>query len=98
MDEMFRAATMVAALLIHLGILNCSSKLYHEFLHYSLESIRVVTLQVIAIISIFFFQLCQMYSGFLRRRLVTLKLPQGKEAGRPRFGWTIGSLEPRVPR
>ena len=57
MDEMFRAATMIAVLLIHLGVLNHSSKLYHEFLHYSLESIRVITLWVIAVVSIFFFQL-----------------------------------------
>ena len=80
-DEMFRAAAMVAVLLIHLGILNCSSKSYHEFLHYSLESIRVITLLGFAIISIFFFQLCQTYSRFPGRRLVALKFPQGKEAG-----------------
>ena len=86
---------MVAVFLIHLGILNHSSELYHEFLHYSLESIQVITLWVIAVISIFFLQLCQMYSGFLGRRLVTLKFPQGKEAGSPRFGQTIGNLEPQ---
>ena len=89
---------MVAVFLICLGILNWSSKLYHEFLHYSLKSIRVITLQVIAIVSIFFLQLCQTYGRFLGRRLVTLKFPQGKEAGSPRFGWTIGGLEPRTLR
>ena len=43
MDDMFRAVTMVTAFLINLSILNHSSKSYHEFLCYSLKSIRVIT-------------------------------------------------------
>ena len=89
---------MVAAFLIHLSILKCSSESYHEFLHYSIKSIRVITIWVIAIISIFFFQLCQMYSRFLGRRLITLKFPLGKEAGSPRFRQAVSSWEPRTLR
>ena len=57
-DKVFRAAVMVAVLLIHLGILHCSSQPDHEFFHHSLDSIWVITLWIFTIISIFFLQLC----------------------------------------
>ena len=100
MDEMFRAAYNGSSISYPFGpSLTCSSKLYQEFLHYSLESIKVITLYVIAVISILFLQLCQMYGGLLGRRLVTPKFPQGKESRLVLgYGQTISSLEPRTPR
>ena len=79
MDEMFRATAMVAALLICLGVLNHSSELYHEFFHYSLESIRVITIWALTIISIFFFQLCHTYSRFLKGGWLPLSFLRGKK-------------------
>ena len=68
---------------IHLSILYCSSQPDHEFFHHSLDSIRVVIFQILTTISVFFFQLHQMYGRFLREWLTTLQFPQGKEASGP---------------
>ena len=94
-DKVFRAAAMIAALFIHLGILYCSSQPNHEFFCYSLDSIRVITFWILPVISTFFFQLHQtVYSGFLGEWLATLQFPQGKEASGPRFGGAVCCLGP----
>ena len=98
MDKVFRAAAMIAAPFIRLSILYCSSQLDHEFFCYSLDSIRVITFQILPVVGVFFFQLCQMYGGFLGEWLTTLQFPQGKEASGPRFGWTICCLGPGASR
>ena len=97
MDKVFRAAAMIAVPFIHLSILYCSSQPDHEFFCHSLDSIWVITFQILPIIGIFFFQLCQAYSGFLREWLTTLQFPQGKEASGPRFGWTTQLNPPSLP-
>ena len=98
MDKVFGAAAMIAVPFIRLSILYCSIQPDHEFFHHSLDSIRVVTFQILPIIGIFFFQLHQAYGGFLREWLTTLQFPQGKEASGPRFGWTICRLGPGASR
>ena len=89
---------MIAVPFICLSILYYSSQPDHELFHHSLNSIRAVTLRIPTIISVFFFQLYQMYGGFLREWLTTLQFPQGKEASGPGFGWTICCLGPGTSR
>ena len=94
MDKMLRAAAMVAVLLICLSILHCSSQLDHELLCYSLNSVWVVALWILTIISIFFLQLCQLYGRLLWEWLTTFQFSQGKETSGPWFGETICWLTP----
>ena len=98
MDKVFGAAAMIAVPFICLSVLYCSSQLDHEFFCHSLDSIGVITFWILTIISVFFFQLCQAYNGFLREWLTTLQLPQGKEASGHGFGWTICCLGPGALR
>ena len=97
-DKVFRAAAIIAVPFIHLSILYCSIQPDHEFFRHSLDSIRVITFQILTIVGIFFFHLHQMYSRFLREWLTTFQFPQGKEASGPRFGWTICCLGPGTSR
>ena len=91
---MFWAATMVAALLICLGILNGPCQAYHELFCNSFDSTGIITLLVFIISSILFFQMCRMHSRLYRDGLVALEFSQGEETGSPWFGRSIGCLNP----
>ena len=91
-DEMFWAATVVAAFLIHLGILYSPCQMYHELFCNSFDSARIITLLAFIISSVLFFQMCQTHSRLLQDGLVALEFPQGEETGSPWFGRIIGHL------
>ena len=86
MDEMFRAAAMVMAFLIGLGIFQCPCQSDHKLLSHPLDSTRIITLWVFGIAYILFLQMCQVDSKLFWKWLVTLKFPQGEEASSPWFG------------
>ena len=104
MDEMFWAATMVAALLICLGILYSPCQAYHKPFHNSFDSARIITLLVFIATGVLFFQMHQMHSGlffgmgwlplsFLRgKKLVALGLGGVSVAWGPRATtWSLPS-------
>ena len=92
MDEMFRAATMVAAFLVCLGILHCPCQLDHGLLGHPLNSTGTITLWVFAIASILFLQMCQVHSRLFLEWLITLEFPQGEETSSPWLWEIISSL------
>ena len=94
MDEMFQAATMVAAFLICLGILYSPCQAYHKLFHNSLDSAGIVTLLVFIVTSILFFQMHQTHSRLFWDGLVALEFLQGEETGSPWFGRSIVCLSP----
>ena len=54
-DEMFQAATVVAAFLICLGIFDSPCQMDHELLGHTLDSARIITLWILIITIILFF-------------------------------------------
>ena len=55
MDKMFCATTMVAVLLVLLGLFHCSGKAYYKFLHHAVDSIRIFALGTHLLIGTLFF-------------------------------------------
>ena len=53
--EMFRAATVVTAFLICLGVFHCPCQSDHELLCHPLNSTRIITLWILTVVSILFF-------------------------------------------
>ena len=104
MDEMFRAAAMVTAFLICLGIFHCPCQSDHELLSHHLNSTGIITLWVFTITHILFLQMCQVDCRLFRKWLVTLKFPQGKKLvvlglrGHQQFGfWSFGATLSNLP-
>ena len=83
---MFRAAAMVTAFLICLGIFHHPCQLDHKLLGHPLDSTRIITIWVFAIIHILLFQMCQEDCRLFWKWLVTIKFSQGEEASSPWFG------------
>ena len=83
---MIRAAAMVTAFLICLGIFHCPCQLHHELLSHPLDSTGIITLWVFTITHLLFLQMCQVDHRLSRKWLVAFKYPQGEEASNPWFG------------
>ena len=93
MDEMFQAATLVAALLVLFGHLSPALPIWTMKLFcHPLNSTRIITLWIFTIISILFLQMCiKQTVDFLESGWSTLKFPQGEEASSSWFGWNMSA-------
>ena len=96
-DEMFQAATMIAALLLHLGILYSPCQAHHKLFHNSFNSARIIALFFFIATGVLFLQMHQMHSWHFQDGLVALEFPQGEETGSPWFWRIIGCLSPWAP-
>ena len=96
-DEMFRAATMIAVFLLHLGILYNPWQVHHKLFGNSINSTWIFTLFVIIAPGILFLQMCQMHSWHFHDGLVALEFPHWEETGSPWFWRIIGCLSPQAP-
>ena len=104
MDEMFRAAAMVTAFLICLGIFHYPCQLDCKLLDYPLDSTRIITIWVFAITHILFFQMCQVDCRLFWKWLVTPKFSQEKKLvflglrGLQQLGfWSFRALQSNLP-
>ena len=84
-DEMFWAATMIAAFLLHLGILYSPCLVLHKLFGNSFDSARIMTLFIFIAPSILFLQMHQMHSWCFWGELIALGFLQEEETGSPWF-------------
>ena len=96
MDKMFQATTVIAVLLLCLGILYSPCQAHHKFLSNPINSIGIIAPFVLVSFGTFFLQVLQMCGWCLWGGLVALELPQGEEAGRAWLWSIISHLSPRT--
>ena len=94
MDEVFWAATVVAAPLIHLGIFDSPCQAYHELFYDSLDSSGIIILLVLIATGVLFFHMGQIQCGHLLGWLVAFEFPQREETGSPWIRRSISCLSP----
>ena len=92
MDEVLQTATMVTALLFHLGILQSPHKAHHKLLHNPIDTIGVFAFHFFVFLSTLLFQVCQVHGRCFKCWLCPLKLLQGEETSCPGFGSVISCL------
>ena len=97
MDKMFWATTVIAALLICLGILYSPYQVHHKFLSNPINSVRTITPFILVSFGIFFLQVCQMYGWCFCGVLVAFEFLQREEAGRLWLWDVISHLSPQTP-
>ena len=96
-DEIFWAATVVAAFLICLGVFHSPCQMNHELLCYPFNSAGIITLLILIIAGVLFFLMCQAHSRLFQEGLVTLSFLRGKKLvvlglGEPSVVWVLGQL------
>ena len=89
-------AAMIAALLLHLGILHCPLKVHHELFGNPVNTVRVLNFLFLLPLGAFLFQVHQAHSGCFRYWLVPFELPQGEETSSFWFSSVINCLAPWV--
>ena len=62
---MLHATTVIAMLLLCLGIFYSPHQVYHKFFSYPLDSVGIITPFILISYGTFFFQVHQMYNGAL---------------------------------
>ena len=90
-DKMLWTAAAIAAVLLLLSILHCPGEAHYEFLRYTLNAIRVFTLNIFFFLGALFLQMHQPYSGNLSR-LSALQFPLREKAHCLRFSCIVSSL------
>ena len=97
MGKMFRATTVIAVLLLHLGILYSPCQVHHKLFSNPISSVGIITPFVLILSSVFFLLMCQMHNWHFWDRLVALEFLQGGETGSSLFWNIISHLSPWVP-
>ena len=88
---MFCATTMVAVLLILLGLFHSSGKVYYKYLYHAINSIRTFTFGTCLLIGTLFFQMNSSHSRGLGR-LRAFQILQRKETCHLGFTWFTSGL------
>ena len=78
MDKMFQATTVIAVLLLCLGILYSPCQVHHKFFSNPIDSVRIIAPFILISSGAFFLQACQLYSWCFWGRLVALEFFKGK--------------------
>ena len=82
MDKMFWATTVIAALLLCLGIFYNPCKVHQKLLSNPIDSFGIITPFILVSSGAFFLQECQMHGWYFWGGLVALEFLQREEAGR----------------
>ena len=96
MDKMFWAATVIAVLLLHLGILYSLCQVHHKLFSNPFDSTWIVTLFVLVSPSILFLKMCQKHCWCFGGGLVALEFLLGEETGSSWFWSIVSSLGSRA--
>ena len=96
MDKMFQATTVIAVLLLYLGILYSPCQAHHKFLGNPFDSTQIVALFILVPPSVLFFQMYQMHCWCFGGGLVAIEFLQGEETGSSQFWSIVSSLGSRA--